>query len=92
MDEFERICTEQSIVYTRLFTDRKRPLVYRIELSNIKELDQFRKEYFFIGNRSILDFIQITGIEHREQAIVLNYRFKDLIDEKQTLEKNSLFL
>jgi hypothetical protein len=81
-DELERICTERCIPYERLFKDIKNPLAYRINLSSIKELDQLRKRYFIIGNRSILDVIQITCVEHREQAIVLSYRLKPAINEK----------
>jgi hypothetical protein len=99
-DELERICTEQCIPYERLFKDIKRPLAYRINLSSMKELDQLRKRYFIIGNRSILDLIQITCVEHREQAIVLGYRLKPAVDEKTkmssiqqlTIEKNSMSL
>jgi len=80
----ERICTEQSIPYERLFKDIKHPLAYRVNLSNMKELDQLRKRYLIIGNRSILDVIQITCVEHREQAIVLNYRLKDSVSRKTT--------
>lgn len=76
-EELERLCVEQSIAYERLFKDINHPLAYRINLSNLKELDQLRERYFLIGNRSILDLIQITYVEHREQAIVLNYRLKD---------------
>ncbi len=83
-DELERICTEQCIRYERLFKDIKHPLAYRINLSNMKELDQLRKRYFIIGNRSILDLIQITYVEHREQAIVLNYRLKDSVNGRKT--------
>jgi hypothetical protein len=50
----------------------------------MKELDQLRKRYFIIGNRSILDLIQITYVEHREQAIVLNYRLKDSVNGRKT--------
>ncbi len=76
IDELERICTEQHIQYERLFKNSKCPLAYRINLSNIKELDKLRKPYLIIGNRSILDLIQITCIEHREQAIILGYTLK----------------
>lgn len=95
-DEFERVCTEKSIQYERLFKDIKHPLAYRINLSNMKELDQLRKRYFLIGNRSILDLIQITCVEHREQSIVLGYRLKptektNLSSIQQlTIEKNNL--
>jgi hypothetical protein len=82
IDELERICTEQHIQYERLFENRKRPLAYRINLSNIKEIDKLRKPYLIIGNRSILDLIQITCIEHREQAIVLGYRLKTPSSQK----------
>jgi hypothetical protein len=99
-DELERICTEQSIRYERLFKDIKHPLAYRINLSNMKELDQLRKRYFIIGNRSILDLIQITCVEHREKAIVLNYRLKDSVNgratapsiQQLTLEKRTMSL
>ncbi|CAF1589181.1 unnamed protein product [Rotaria sp. Silwood1] len=42
----------------------------------MKELDQLRERYLIIGNRSLLDLIQITWIEHRDQAIVLGYLLK----------------
>lgn len=76
-EEFERLCVEQSISFERLFKDIHHPLAYRINLSKLKELDQLRERYFLIGNRSILDLIQITYVEHREQAVILNYRLKD---------------
>ncbi len=99
-DEFERICTERSISYERLFKDIKHSLAYRINLSNMKELDQLRKRYFIIGNRSILDLIQITCVEHREQAVLLGYRLKNSVNEKTsvfsnqqlTIEKSSMSL
>jgi hypothetical protein len=50
----------------------------------MKELDQLRKRYFIIGNRSILDLIQITYVQHRENAIVLNYRLKDTVKGRAT--------
>ncbi|CAF1053002.1 unnamed protein product [Rotaria sordida] len=100
IDELERVCTEQHIPYERLFKNVKRPLAYQINLSNMKELDQLRERYLIIGNRSILDFIQITWIEHREQAIVLGYLLKTSLNEKitfpsiqqVTLEKSSMLL
>ncbi|UJR22140.1 hypothetical protein I4U23_025204 [Adineta vaga] len=82
IDEFERICTEQHISYERLFKNIKRPLVYRISLSSMKELNHLRERHLLIGNRSILDLIQITCIEHREQAIVLDYRLKTSDEDK----------
>lgn len=82
IDEFERICTEQHISFERLFKNVKRPLVYQISLSGMKELDHLRERYVLIGNRSILDLIQITCIEHREQAIVLDYRLKTPAEEE----------
>ena len=85
VDELERVCTEQQIPYERLFKNINRPLVYRISLSNIKELDHLRERYLIIGNRSILDLIQITTIEHREQAVVLGYRLKTSFNEESTL-------
>ncbi|CAF0932063.1 unnamed protein product [Adineta steineri] len=81
IDEFERICTEQQIPFERLFKNIKHPIVYRISLSHMKELDHLRERYLLIGNRSILDLIQITCIEHREQAIVLDYCLKTTIDD-----------
>ncbi|CAF4383513.1 unnamed protein product [Rotaria sp. Silwood2] len=100
IDELERICTEQHIPYERLFKNVKRPLAYRINLSNMKELDQLRERYLIIGNRSLLDLIQITWIEHREQAIVLGYLLKTSLNEKSTFpsiqqvtsEKSSMLL
>ncbi len=84
-DELERICREQCIQYERLFEDIKRPLAYRIDLSSMKELDQLRKRYFIIGNRSILDLIQIKCVEHRAQAIVLSYCLKTVANGKTTV-------
>ncbi|CAF0940453.1 unnamed protein product [Adineta ricciae] len=83
IDEFERICTEQHIPFERLFKNIKRPLVYQISLSNLKELDHLRERYLLIGNRSILDLIQITCIEHREQAIVLDYRLRTTANDEK---------
>ena len=83
IDEFERICTEQHIPFERLFKNIKRPLVYQISLSNLKELDHLRERYLLIGNRSILDLIQITCIEHREQAIVLDYRLRTTVNDEK---------
>ena len=84
-EEFERLCAEQCISYYRLFEDIHHPLAYRINLSKLKELDQLRERYFIIGNRSILDLIQITYVEHREQAIVLNYRLKESTHRRTTV-------
>ncbi|CAF1332768.1 unnamed protein product, partial [Adineta steineri] len=84
-DEIERIFKELNIPYDRLFSDIKRPLTYEINLSNIKEFDQFRERYLIIGNRSILDLIQITYVEHREQAIVLGYRLHTALHEETTI-------
>ncbi|CAF3200176.1 unnamed protein product [Rotaria socialis] len=84
IDEIERMCKEQKIPYERLFRDIKRPLIYEINLSKIKEFDQLRERYLIIGNRSILDFIQITYVEHREQAIVLGYRLNTTFSEEST--------
>ncbi|CAF2867066.1 unnamed protein product [Rotaria sp. Silwood2] len=86
IDELERICTEQHIPYERLFRDIKRPLIYEINLSNIKEFDQLRERYLIIGNRSILDLIQITYVEHREQSIVLGYRLNTTLNEESTTQ------
>ncbi len=60
----------------------------------MKELDYLRERYLIIGNRSILDLIQITCIEHREQAIVLDYRLKTTLDEQTnySIEKRSMLL
>ncbi len=85
-DELERICTELNIPYERLFSDIKRPLTYEINLINIKELDQLRERYFIIGNQSILDLIQITYVEHRQQAIVLGYRLNTTLDTETTIQ------
>lgn len=79
------MCAEQRISYARLFEDIHHPLAYRINLSKLQELDQLRERYFLIGNRSILDLIQITYVEHREQAIVLNYRLKDSTHRRTTV-------
>lgn len=84
-DELERLCAEQSIPFERLFRDIRDPLAYRINLSKMKELDQLRQQHFIVGNRSILDLIQITAVDHREQAIVLSYRLKDTAQRKTTL-------
>lgn len=78
----ERLCNEQHIPYERLFTDLKRPLTYELNLSQLKELDQLRERYLIIGNRSILDFIQITYVEHREQAVVLGYRLNNILNDE----------
>ncbi|CAF0907802.1 unnamed protein product [Rotaria sordida] len=86
IDELERICTEQHIPYERLFRDIKRPLIYEINLSNIKEFDQLRERYLIIGNRSILDLIQITYVEHREQSIVLGYRLNTTLNDESTTQ------
>jgi hypothetical protein len=86
IDELERICTELNIPYERLFNDIKRPLTYEINLINIKELDQLRERYFIIGNQSILDLIQITYVEHRQQAIVLGYRLNTTLDTETTIQ------
>jgi hypothetical protein len=48
----------------------------------MKEFDYLRERYLLIGNRSILDLIEITCIEHREQAIVLYYHLKTTLDEE----------
>jgi hypothetical protein len=48
----------------------------------MKEFDYLRERYLLIGNRSILDLIEITCIEHREQAIVLYYRLKTTLNEE----------
>ncbi len=82
----ERICTEQNIPYERLFNDIKRPLTYEINLCNIKEFDQLRERYLIIGNQSILDLIQITYVEHREQAIVLGYRLNPTLNTESTIQ------
>ena len=64
----------------------KRPLTYELNLTHVKELDQLRERYLIIGNRSILDLIQITYVEHREQAIVLGYRLnKTFTDDESTM-------
>lgn len=76
MEELERICTEHRIPFERLFKGGRCPLVYRISLTTIKTFDQLRERYLIIGNRSILDLIQITTIEHREQGLVLGYRLR----------------
>ncbi|CAF5190504.1 unnamed protein product, partial [Rotaria magnacalcarata] len=86
IDEIERMCKEQKIPYERLFRDIKRPLIYEINLSKIKEFDQLRERYLIIGNRSILDFIQITYVEHREQAIVLGYRLNTTFNKESTTQ------
>ena len=79
------MCAEQSIPYERLFTDIKRPLAYELNLSRMKELDQLRERYLIIGNRSILDVVQITYVEHREQAIVLGYRLNTAASDDAAL-------
>ena len=86
IEELERICTEQNIPYERLFTDIKRPLTYEINLSRIKEFDQLRERYFLIGNQTLLDLIQITYVEHREQAIVLGYRLSSTLNTESTIQ------
>jgi hypothetical protein len=58
----------------------KRPLTYELNLSGVKEFDQLRERYLIIGNRSILDLIQITYVEHREQALVLGYRLNTALN------------
>jgi hypothetical protein len=73
------------IPFERLFSDIKRPLTYEINLSAIKEFDQFRERHLLIGNRSILDLVQITYVEHQEQAIVLGYRLNTAINEESTI-------
>lgn len=77
---------EQKVPFERLFSDIKRPLTYEINLSTIKEFDQFRERYLLIGNRSILDLIQITYVEHQEQAIVLGYRLHTAINEESAIQ------
>ncbi|UJR27142.1 hypothetical protein I4U23_008441 [Adineta vaga] len=84
--ELERIFTEQNLPYERLFSDIKRPLTYEINLSSFKEFDQFRERYLIIGNRSILDLIQITYVEHCEQTIILGYRLNTTINEESTIQ------
>ncbi|CAF0904686.1 unnamed protein product [Adineta ricciae] len=84
--ELERIFAEQNIPYERLFSDIKRPITYEINLSSMKELDQFRERYLIIGSRSILDLIQITYVEHCEQAIVLGYRLNTTVNEESTIQ------
>ncbi len=86
IDELERIFTEQNIPYERLFSDIKRPLTYEINLSNIKEFDQLRERYLIIGNQSILDLIEITYVEHREQAIVLGYRLNTTFNTESAIQ------
>ncbi|CAF3225888.1 unnamed protein product [Rotaria socialis] len=100
IDELERLCAEKNISYERLFKNLKCPLVYRISLSNMKELNHLRERYLIIGNRSILDLIQITWVEHREQAIVLGYLLNTSLHGKKsysyiqqvTMEKSSILL
>ncbi|CAF5115134.1 unnamed protein product, partial [Rotaria magnacalcarata] len=73
---------------------------YRISLSNMKELDHLRERYLIIGNQSILDLIQITWVEHREQAIVLGYLLNTSLHGKKsfsyiqqvTMMKSSILL
>lgn len=69
-----------------MFNDRKRPLTYAIDLSHIKEFDQLRERYLIIGNQTILDLIQITYVEHREQTIILGYRLNGNIDDESTIQ------
>lgn len=85
IDELERVCTELHIPFERLFKNIKRPLAYRISLSNMKEFEQLRERHLIMGNRSLLDLIQITWIEHREQAIVFGYRLKTSLTKKTAL-------
>lgn len=100
IDELERVCTEQNITYERLFKNLKCPLAYRINLSNMKELDHLRQRHLIIGNRSILDVLQITWMEHRDQAIILGYLLKTSLNQQKswpsiqqlTIEKSSILL
>ena len=50
----------------------------------MKELDHLRERYLIIGNRSILDLIQITYVEHRERAMVLGYRLNTILHDDQS--------
>ena len=84
IDELERICKELNVPFERLFTHIKRSLTYEINLSNIKEFHVLREKYFLIGNQTILDLIQITYVEHREQAIVLGYRLHSTINNNES--------
>jgi len=86
IDELERIFKEQNIPYERLFSDIKRPLTYEINLTNIKEFDQLRERYLIIGNQSILDLIEITYVEHREQAIILGYRLNTTLNTESAIQ------
>ena len=63
----------------------KRPLTYELNLTHVKELDQLRERYMIIGNRSILDLVQITYVEHREQAIVLGYRLNTAFSDESPM-------
>ena len=85
VDELERICKEQSIPYERLFKNIKHSLTFELNLSRLKELDQLRERYLIMGNRSLLHLIQITYVEHREQAIVLGYRLNTASNDDLTL-------
>lgn len=84
-EELERICTEQHIPFQRLFKNVRCPLIYRISLMTIKPFEQLRQRYLIIGNRSILDLVQITTIEHREQALVLGYRLRTSVHDDASL-------
>lgn len=61
-------------------------MIYEINLASIQEFGQLRERFLIIGNRSILDLIQITYVEHREQAIVLGYRLNTAINEEPTTQ------
>ena len=52
-------------------------MIYQISLINIKQLDQLRQRHLITGNRSILDIIQVTSVQHREQAVVVHYHMKE---------------
>ncbi len=51
---------------------------------NIKELDQLRQRFLLIGNQTILDIIQITYVEHREQSVILGYRLNTMLHPEPT--------
>ncbi|CAF1091005.1 unnamed protein product [Didymodactylos carnosus] len=103
IDEFERVCEENKILYQRYnthTTDIKDTTTtannnvnaeYWIDLKNLKELNLLRQQHFLLGNRSILEIIEILNIEHQNGAIILAYRIRmpTAIDKTSSLSTSS---
>ncbi|CAF0883970.1 unnamed protein product [Didymodactylos carnosus] len=57
---------------------------YLVYFDNLKELNILKQQHFLLGNKSILEIIEILNTKHQNGAIILTYRIRTSTDADST--------